>query len=378
VLQKRAALQNARRLLNEFVEAIPEIMVMEDMASPPQRYVLRRGAYDQPDEQRPVQPDVPAALLPFEPSWPRNRLGLSRWLCDPRHPLTARVAVNRLWATVFGRGLVSTLENFGMLGEVPAYPELLDTLSCQFVAGGWHVRALLRRFVLSATFRQSSAAPAALREQDPHNAWLARGPSFRLSAEQLRDQALAASGLLAADFGGPSVKPWQPPGLWADAGVGWAGADYTPDTGAAAHRRSLYTYRKRTAPPPDMLALDAGSREVCLAQRQATDTPLQPLVFWNDPVFGECAQALARRACDEAGAEPESRITRVFSLLTARAPRPAELAALRHLFDTQSTAFAADPAASAKVLGADGGPQQAALVLVAATLLAADAVVTCR
>ncbi|HEX5053489.1 MAG TPA: DUF1553 domain-containing protein [Planctomycetota bacterium] len=351
-------LHDARAALHGFVEAIPELMVMAPDPYAPKRYVLRRGAYDQPDRSQPAGLDVPAAVLPWDETWPPDRRGLADWLNDPRHPLASRVVVDRLWALCFGEGLVRTPDDFGRLGERPAQQVLLDALACDFTARH-SVRAMLRRIVCSATFRQVSTASAAQREADPHNQLLARGPSFRLGAEVLRDQALAASGLLQRQVGGPSCKPWQPPGLWRDAGVGW-GADYKPDEGPNAHRRSLYTYRKRTAPPPDMAVLDAPSRETCVARRQNTDTPLQALVFLDDPVFTECAGALAARVLAELpAATVEQRLDRVFASLAARPPRAAELAALRALYETGE-----DPAQS--------------LFLVASTLLASDAVVVLR
>ena len=353
------ALRTARRALHDLVDAIPELMVMAPHAYPPTRFVLRRGAYDQPDLAQPVTADVPAAILPFDARWPRDRLGLAAWLNAPDNPLPSRVVVDRLWAQCFGRGLVGTPENFGVLGEAPQQQALLDALAVDFAAQR-SLRTMLRRIVCSATFRQSSRASQPAREADPHGTQLARGPSFRLSAEALRDQALAASGLLHRRFGGPSARPWQPPGLWRDAGVGWGGADYKPDEGPDAHRRSLYTYRKRTAPPPNMTALDAPSREVCVARRQQTDTPLQALTFLNDPVFTECAAALAARVLAELpDADLDRQLQRVFVGLAARAPREAELVALRTL-----CAGAVD--------------RTSALTLVASTLMASDAVVVLR
>jgi hypothetical protein len=377
-----AALHDARKALHDCEDAIPELMVLAANAYPPERFVLKRGAYDQPDKSQPAPPDVPQALLPFDASWPRTRLGLTQWLLSPQNPLCARVQVNRLWAQCFGQGLVRTPENFGRLGEVPAQRELLDALAVDFIASGWRSKAMLRRIVTSATFCQQSAATDALRERDPYDLLLARGPSFRLPAETLRDQALAASGLLHAQLGGPSVKPWQPPGLWHDAGVAWGGADYKPDTGQNAHRRSLYSYRKRTAPPPDMLALDAPSREVCTARRLATDTPLQALVFLDDPVFVECAQALAARVqreqCGNGTPDADAAIAAAFTALTARPPRAAEAKALRALFDAQRAAFARDADACAKADDDAADPALAALALVCNALLASDQVTVLR
>jgi hypothetical protein len=280
VLAATAELQSALQTLHANEEAIPELMVMARHRYPSERFVLRRGAYDQPDRGKPVQADVPAGVMPWPAglavSQPPNRLDLAAWLADVRHPLVARVAVDRLWALCFGRGLVPTPEDFGRAGGRPTQPALLDLLAVDFA----HQRSqkqLLRRIVGSATFRQASAATPAQWAADPHNDRLARGPSFRLSAETLRDQALAASGLLHRQLGGPSVKPWQPPGLWRDAGVGWGGGDYAPDQGPNAHRRSLYTWRKRTALPVPGRRAVASSRlfdhKPLLQPRNGEDLP---------------------------------------------------------------------------------------------------------
>ncbi|MBL8842849.1 MAG: DUF1553 domain-containing protein [Planctomycetes bacterium] len=379
-----AALRAARAAEQELLESLPEIMVMEASAHPRPTYPLLRGAYDAPDRTRPLQPDAALpALLPFDPSWPRDRLGLARWTTSPANPLAARVAVNRLVALCFGRGLVPTQENFGTQGERPLHQPLLDALAVDFVESGWRVKALLRRLVLSATFRQSSHADAAKLASDPNNQLLSRGPAVRLSAEMVRDQALLAAGLLVEKVGGPSAKPWQPPGLWEEAG---ATGSYQPDSGDGAHRRSLYTFRKRTAPPPNLLLFDAGSREQCLARRQPTQTPLQQLVLWNDAVYVEAARALAHRVATEAdGRGPErvdATLARAWLRLTARAPTAGELAALRALHETQLARFTADRAAAAALLQvadpATADPAQAALVLCCSTMLACDAVTRVR
>jgi hypothetical protein len=358
VVDADAALATARKALHAHVEAIPELMVMAPYFDAPQRFVLKRGAYDQPDRDQPVVADVPAALRPLGPGAFRSRLHLAEWLVDERNPLAARVAVDRLWAKCFGRGLVPTPENFGKRGTLPAQQELLDLLAVDF-AKDRSMKRMLRRIVCSATFKQSSVATAAQREADPYGERLARGPSFRLSAEVLRDQALLASGLLHRQLGGPSVKPWQPPGLWRDAGAAWGGADYKPDTGANAHRRSLYTFRKRTAPPPDMTALDGTSREVCVVRRAETNTPLQALVVLGDPVFTECAEALAKNAVALPAADVDARLQFVFTSLCTRTPRAPELAALRALLATEP-----DPVR--------------ALTLVASTVMASDAAMVLR
>ena len=370
------ALRDARAAQQDLRDSMRELMVMEDTRAPREFFVLTRGAYGQPDPAQPVRADHAIdAILPFNPAWPKNRLGLANWMTDPKNPLVARVEVNRLWAQCFGRGLVVTQENFGLQGESPSHPELLDTLAVDFVSGGWKLKPMLRRIVLSETFCQASTASPAKLEQDPANALLSRGPALRLSAEMLRDSCLAAAGLLSERIGGPSSKPWQPPGLWEDAG---ATGSYTPDSGADAHRRSLYTYKKRTAPPPNMLLFDAGSGEKCLARRQATNTPLQQLALLDDPVFFECARALAVRVHGESD-EPDARIRRAFELLASREPRAAEFAALRALFDEQLAAYAKDLDAIKAVTASESpDPEIAALTLVCSTLLASDAVVTSR
>jgi len=351
------ALREARAALHAYVDAIPELMVMAPHSAPPARFVLRRGAYEDPDHDQPVSPGVPAAVLPFDAAWPRDRRGLAAWLNDRDNPLTARVVVDRLWAQCFGRGLVATPDNFGLLAARPRQQALLDLLASDF-ASQRSVRAILRRIVLSSTFRQSSTVAAEQRAADPDNARLGRGPSFRLSAEALRDQALAASGLLHAVLGGPSCKPWQPPGLWRDSGASWGGADYKPDQGPNAHRRSLYSYRKRTSPPPNMTVLDAPSREFCTAVRMETGTPLQALTFFNDPVFHECATALAKLALADVEADGDARLRFVFRRLAARAPTPAEVTALRPLLAVAD--------------------EQQALTLIASTVMASDAAVVLR
>ena len=380
VIAARAELTTARRQLHGYVESLPELMVLAENRTPQERFVLKRGAYDQPDRTQPVQPGAIAELRPFTPSGKRTRAELAAWLCASDHPLFARVAVNRLWAQCFGQGLVRTQENFGVLGEAPLLPELLDALAVDFTASGFRQKALLRRIVTSSAFRQRSTATAAVRERDPDNRLLARGPSFRLSAEVLRDQALQAAGLLHEQIGGPSVKPWQPPGLWSAAGVGWGGGDYQPDQGPNAHRRSLYSYRKRTAPPPNMMTLDGTSREVCTARRLPTNTPLQALVFLNDRVFLECAIALADLVLrDPNTSGDEAKLARAFAALTGRAPRPRETEPLQQLLAEQRAAFAADPLAASQLLAElQPDPERAAWTLLASTLLASDATLVMR
>lgn len=359
VVAARAAWQAANKALHAAEERIPELMVMAAHSHPPQRFVLQRGVYDQPDAAQPVTADVPAALLPWQPEWPRDRRGLAQWLLDARNPLPARVVVDRLWATCFGRGLVRTPDNFGTLSSPPLQQDLLDHLALDLQHHG-SMRRILRRIVLSRTFAQTSTVAATAREQDPDNEWLARGPSFRLSAEVLRDQALVAAGLLHHRVGGPSSKPYQPPGLWADAGANSNIGEYQPDSGPEAHRRSLYTFRKRIAPPPNQMLLDATSREICTVRRQSTNTPLQTLVFWNDPVFTECAEALAERAlAHQPDRDMRLQLSWIFTALATRTATQRERQALEDLAAAAPT-------------------RRAGLALAAMTLLASDAVVVLR
>ncbi len=380
---ENAALREAMRAYAAHLDSLPAFMTMRDSRFAAPTFVLTRGRYDQPDRAQPVQPSAINAVLAETSLTERNRLGLARWLVDPANPLAARVEVNRLWTQVFGRGLVETSENFGLQGAWPSQPEVLDLLARDFARGegddasrAWDTRALLRRLVLSATFRQSSATSAEKRARDPRNDLLARGPSVRLSAEQLRDSALVASGLLVEKFGGPSVKPYQQPTLVGESG---ASGGYTADTGDAAHRRSMYSFRKRTVPPPTMLVFDAGSRESCQPRRFATNTPLQALAVMNDPVFTECARTLAERATREAGEQAgmDARISRAFRLVCSRAPRAVELDALRALVVAETAEFKANPSESTKLVGRDD-PELAALTLACTTILASDAAVMSR
>jgi hypothetical protein len=313
---------------------------MEELAEPRPTYILARGAYDAPktDANR-VQRDTFAdMLIPFPEGAPRDRLGLAQWLTDSQHPLTARVFVNRLWANFFGRGLVATPENFGRQGEIPSHPELLDWLARDFVNSGWDIKRLCRTIVLSATYQQDSRCPPALRQRDPENILLARGPSRRLSAEQIRDLALAASGLLEPKLGGPPVSPYQPGGdLWRETNT--MSPAYQQSVGRDLYRRSLYSVWKRTTPLPNMLAFDAPTREVCTVSRGRTNTPLQALVLLNDVQFVEAARALAATVSRQHG-ELDKRIDAAFLRLTGRHADPFELDLLATIYNEQLKLFA--------------------------------------
>ncbi|HYR58090.1 MAG TPA: DUF1553 domain-containing protein, partial [Chthoniobacteraceae bacterium] len=318
----------AREAEEKFRAQLPKTLVMQERPQPRTAHVLKRGQYDQPGDE--VRADVPASLPPLPADAPRNRLGLARWLVSPSHPLTARVEVNRLWQQCFGEGLVRTANDFGVQGEPPTHPELLDWLAVHFVESGWDVKAMLKLIVTSATYRQSSIPSPALLARDPENRLLARGPRFRLSAETIRDQALAASGLLVERIGGPSVKPYQPVGLWE--AVSYDGElSYQQDKGDGLWRRSLYTFWKRQSPPPALLIFDGPTRETCVVRRPRTNTPLQALVLWNDETYVEAARALAAHAIADGGASDDDRLRFAFRRVTARTPDNDELRVLRHL-----------------------------------------------
>jgi hypothetical protein len=344
VRQARRELLRLRQAKEELVDSIPTTMVMQEMLRPRDTFVLVRGEYAKHGEK--VTPGVPHSLPPLPRDAPNNRLGLARWLVDPANPLTARVTVNRWWQMLFGVGLVKTVEDFGAQGEWPAHPELLDWLATELVRSGWNIKATLRTIVTSATYRQSSKVTPELLRRDPENRLLARGPRFRLSAEMVRDQALAASGLLVERLGGPSVRTYQPASLWKEL----ADTEYHPDKGLSLYRRSLYTFWKRTVAPPNMIAFDAAGRETCIVRQTRTNTPLQALTLMNDVTFVEASRALAQRVLKEAAATPEARLTRMFLLVTARSPRPAELAILRANLDEQCKRFQGDREAAAKLV----------------------------
>ncbi|MBO0930889.1 DUF1553 domain-containing protein [Fibrella sp. HMF5036] len=377
--QRRTELLTQRAERNRVVEDIPEMMVMDELKKPRPSFILKRGVYDAPGQR--VQPDVPNQLFPFGNNLPKNRLGLAQWLFQPDHPLTARVVVNRYWQRYFGVGLHKNANNFGNQGGLPTHPELLDWLAVQFSHDmHWNVKAMQRLIVLSATYRQSSQITPDGLKKDPENTWLARGPAFRLPAEIVRDHALASSGLLSPKLGGPSVKPYQPTGLWAV-----NNAVYEPDSGESLYRRSLYTFWKRTNPPPSMNTLDAPSRSYCVVQRQKTSTPLQALVLLNDPQFVEAARVIAERVCTEKAALND-RIRYAYRLLTAHQPSVKELAILTNLYEHERALFARSPANMKGWLHAGAhamqthtdAPTLAATTVVASTIMNSDSFITRR
>ena len=304
---------------------------MQELPSAPTAWVLARGEYTQPQEE--VSPNVPAVLPSLPESAPQNRLGLALWLTNENHPLVARVMVNRLWQSVFGVGLVKTTEDFGVMGERPSPPALLDWLSVEFIESGWNINHMLKLMLTSATYRQSSVVSSAKAAQDPDNRLLARGPRLRLDAEALRDQALAVSGLLRRDIGGPSVKPYQPSGLWNIVAITGSNTRvFKADTGDALYRRSLYTFWKRTSPPPSLAAFNAPTREQCTVRRERTNTPLQALILMNDPQFVEAARHLAEAAIQQIDDDRE----RVQWMLEKALARPANQQDVSELVDAAS------------------------------------------
>ena len=320
----------------------PAVMVMQELESKKMRatHLLERGEYNKPGDK--LRPGVPTALLTKNSLRParEDRLGLAQWLVSSENPLTARVTVNRLWQQVFGRGLVATLDDFGLQGEWPTHPELLDCLALEFVESGWDVQHVLRLIVTSKTYRQNSVTSPELVALDPKNRLLARGPRFRLHAEQIRDQALLVSGLLVEKIGGPSVKPYQPDGLWRS--VSYDGEEsYLPDTGDGRHRRSLYSYWKRQLAPPALAAFDAPTRETCVVERSRTNTPLQALVLMNDPNFIEAARELAKREMAEREMAEDSLggLRAMFRRVLAREPSQFELRELLHLLAEQQVFY---------------------------------------
>jgi hypothetical protein len=383
VVKARVELGEVRRRLFAAETRVFEVMTMQELPRPRPTFILARGQYDAPRD-RPVGRLTPGVLPPYPEGSPRDRLGLARWLIDPRHPLTARVAVNRIWRLFFGRGIVSTPENFGVMGARPTHPELLDWLARDFIKSGWYVKALCKAIVLSSTYRQRSAAPPGLRRGDPDNLLLARGRSRRLSAEMLRDAALAAGGLLVEQLGGPPARPYQPPGLWK--GQNAFLPEYVPDRGRGLYRRSLYTFWRRTSPPPNMTIFDAPSRETCIARRQLTTTPLQPLVTLNDPQFVEAARGLGERMLHQAGFSLDDRLAFAFRCGCTRRPTRRELSLISTLYHHQLEWFRQHPDAARGFLRTGEHPpderldavELAAATVVANAILNLDAAVMTR
>ncbi len=300
-----------------------KLMVMKDDAPKRKTYVLKRGAYDAYGEE--VDVGTPAAVLEFSDAFEQNRLGLANWLFDEKNTLTSRVAVNRLWQQIFGMGIVASSSDFGNQGALPTHPELLDWLALTFREEGWDMKKMIKRMVMSNTYRQTSKTSQEMLEIDPDNRWLARSSRHKLTAEMIRDNALLVSGLLVEKIGGPSVKPYQPAGLWAETTSGQGLTEYFMDTGENLYRRSLYTFWKRTVPPPAMMTFDAATRDYCTVQRQKTSTPLQALVMLNDPQLIEAANILAINVLKDENLTDQDRIVQIFRMITSRKPDESEI-----------------------------------------------------
>lgn len=338
--QTLASLREEREKLER---TFPTVMVMAESPQRKETHLLLRGQYDKPGEV--VEPGLPA-FLPQRPA--SNRLGFAKWVVDPQNPLLARVTMNRFWQSFFGNGIVKTTEDFGLQGEWPTHPELLDYLATEFIHSGWDAKAMQKMIVMSAAYRQSSQATPELIQRDPDNRLLSRGPRIRLPAEMIRDTALHAAGLLHESVGGPSVKPYQPDGLWKE--VIMQDFDYNQSKGPDLYRRSLYTFWKRTSAPPMMMNFDASQREACTVRENRTNTPLQALNLMNDVTFVEAARFIGQRMLLEAGADADSRLRHGFRIALGRLPKPAELIVLRGSLNYHLDYFAGKPAEAKSLL----------------------------
>ena len=337
-----------KKSLTELEQQTMTTLIMEELPKPRETAILIRGQYAKRGAV--VTANTPASLPAMATDLPKNRLGLARWLVSSEHPLTSRVIVNRLWQQLFGHGLVRTSEDFGVQGEAPDHPELLDWLAVEFVRSGWDVQHMLRLMASSAVYRQSSVVSDQLRQRDPENRQLARGPRFRLQSEFLRDQALAVSGLLVRKIGGPPVKPYHPPGLYEQVTAGSGTNSYVESKGEDLYRRSMYTYWKRSVPHPAMLLFDSPFREVCTLRRSRTNTPLQALNLLNDPTWVEAARLLAGRMLSEAGPDAASQLRHGFRLVLIREPEARELTLLQAGYERVLQEFRAEPAQADELL----------------------------
>ncbi len=372
-----------RGKINSIVTQLPSVMVTKDRVIPRPTFILDRGEYDAPTKV--VFPGTPSRIKPFLNEERPDRLGLAKWLLAPDHPLTSRVTVNRIWQKFFGKGIVKTSDDFGNQGNLPTHPELLDYLAIYFMEHQWNVKDLIRLIVHSSTYKQSSIVEESIYMKDPDNELYARGSSFRLSAEMVRDHALASSGLLNDTIGGPSVKPYQPPGLWKELATRNATV-YEQDHGDDLYRRSMYTIWKRTSPPPMMINFDAATRNFCEVRRQKTSTPLQALVLLNDPQFIEACRVLAARVIEESPYQLEDWVERLFLYLTARFPNENEMFIATSLFQEELSYLQKDPLEVEELLcigesinaHSSTGPVLGALTMVTNMIMNTDAFVIKR
>ena len=380
----QAAIAELEKERDAAAKSVQTTMVMRDRTERRPTYMLTRGQYDQPETDESLEPQLPAHFSLRAHDRPADRRDLAEWLVGSENPLTARVMVNRLWQQMFGRGLVATVDNFGLQGEPPSHPALLDWLALEFVESGWDTKAALRQIALSATYRQSASSSPEQRERDPENRWLARGPRRRLSAEMIRDNALTVAGLLSEKIGGPPVKPYQPAGLWDELAGGANGGPYVLAEGEDLYRRSLYTFRKRTVSHPTLATFDAPSWEICQATRGTTNTPLQSLALLNDTTYAEAAAHLAVRMHEAAADEIAQGVTFGFTLATSRMPRETELQTLLAGYDQYLTYYRGHEAEAAALLSHGGSPigeerrspELAALAAVATVMLNLDEAVS--
>lgn len=333
------------------------VMVMKDLEKGRATRLLKRGAYDAPADTVPFA--TPVAVLGYDQALPKNRLGLAQWLFNKNHPLTARVYVNRIWQQFFGRGIVKTVGDFGMQGELPSHPELLDWLAVDFMENGWNIKRLVKQIVLSATYRQSAEITARKKEQDPDNIWLSHYARKRLSAEEQRDLVLASSGLLVREIGGPSLKTYQPKGIW-EASTSGRGqlAKYVQDHGDSLYRRTIYNFIKRTVPPPALLVFDASNRDQCEVNRVQTSTPLQALVMLNDPQVLEASRVMAERFIQK-GLSDEKTIEAVFRAIVCRMPTSKEASMIQKYYSQEQEGFAGNIGRAKKFLSAGEYPHLA-------------------
>lgn len=341
--------------INKKDTAAVEVMVMQDRPTKRPTHILKRGVYDAPGDL--VKVGLPHAILPFDSmQYGNNRLGLAKWLVDKKNPLTARVFVNRIWQEFFGRGLVKTSGDFGMQGEMPSHPQLLDWLAVDFMEHGWNIKRLVKQIVMSATYRQSSVVSKEKLNTDPENIFLSRGPRLRMTAEAIRDLALSSSGLLVKEIGGPSVKAYQPKGIWESSTSGRGVlARYVQDHGDKLYRRGLYSFIKRTVPPPGMLVFDASNRDQCEVKRMRTNTPLQALVLMNDPIILESARVYAERLMLEKSTYDE-KIEKAFHAIVCRQPKKEELAILTKYFSEEEEIFGRSKEKAKKLISAGEFP----------------------
>lgn len=380
--QERADLKKAEADLQKFENQLVRVSIMQEMPEPRTTHLLRRGVYDQPDTTETLEPNTLSSLPAMDQDLPRNRLGLAKWLVDPQNPLTARVAVNRYWQMYFGTGLVNTPEDFGSQGANATHPELLDWLAGDFVRSGWNVKRMQKQIVMSATYRQSSRVTRELLKKDPANRSLARGPRFRLYGQALRDQALAVSGMLSEKMGGPPVMPYQPAGLWDE--VSAKGYKYVVGNGSDLYRRSLYTFWRRTVPPPSMMNFDNSAREMCSVRPSRTNTPLQAMNLMNDPQFVEAARKLAERILIEGGESAAEQIRFGHRVVLSQDPNPKVAQILESAFKKYALQYSADPHSAEQLLSigeseVDGDLKHsdlAAMTAIANILLNLDETVT--